>query len=205
MDLIKYKILDIVQNSYRITSIIQTLKLINTENLILTGGSLRNVIWNHQHYFTEEFELEDCDIIFYNSTNLSKAYEKSIKNKLKYLNPDIKWSVKNQARMHIKNGHKSYSGIYDALSAFPETCSAVALDKNWNIISPYGLGDLINLIVKPTPFCIENEIEVYYRRIKQKNWIGKWTDLKVERKTTHSNTFTKDRVLCFADICEQKK
>ena len=187
MDLINHKILDIVKNSNRITSIIQTIKLINTENLMLTGGSLRNVVWNYLHYYTEEYELEDCDIIFYNPTNLSKAYENSIKSKLEYLNPDIKWSVKNQARMHIRNGHKPYSGIYNALSAFPETCSSVAIDRNWNIISPYGLEDLLNLIVKPTPFCIDNEIGVYDRRIRQKNWIYKWADLQIERNSAHNS------------------
>lgn len=189
MDLINHKILEIVKNSNRITSIIRTIKLINTENLMLTGGSLRNVVWNYQHYFIEEYELEDCDIIFYNSTNLSKDYEKSIKNRLEYLNPDIKWSVKNQARMHIRNGHKPYNGIYNAISAFPETCSSVAIDKNWNIISPYGLEDLLNLIVTPTPFCIENEIEVYDRRIRQKNWLDKWADLKIKRNTAHNTSF----------------
>lgn len=181
MNLNNRRILEIVQNSNRITSIIQTIKLINTENLMLTGGSLRNIVWNYLHYFTEEYELEDCDIIFYNPTNLSRAYEKSIKDKLEYFNPDIKWSVKNQARMHIRNGHKPYNGIYCALSAFPETCSAVAIDRNWNIISPYGLDDLLNLIVKPTPFCIENEIEVYNRRLSEKNWLEKWADLKPKR------------------------
>ncbi|WP_197056044.1 nucleotidyltransferase family protein [Flavobacterium sp. AED] len=189
MDLIKQNILNIIKNSTRITSIIQTIGLISSENLMLTGGSLRNVIWNFQHYYREEYELEDCDIIFYNTSNLSKVYEETIKNKLEYLNPDINWSVKNQARMHIRNGHNPYKGIYDALTAFPETCSAVAIDKNWNIISPYGLDDLINLIVKPTPFCIENEIEVYHRRIKKKNWLDKWADLEVKRNTAHNSYY----------------
>lgn len=188
MDLATKNILDIVGNSSRITSIIQTIKLISNENLMLTGGSLRNVVWNYLHYYTEEYELEDCDIIFYNPSNLTKAYEEFIKNNLEYLKPNIKWSVKNQARMHIRNGHKPYTGIYNALSAFPETCSAVAIDKSWNIISPYGLDDLLNLIVTPTPFCIDNEIEVYHRRVRQKNWIDKWADLKLERNTAHNST-----------------
>jgi len=200
MDIVKKNILDIVGYSSRITSIIQTIKLIKSEILMLTGGSLRNVVWNYLHYFTEEYELDDCGIIFYNPNNLSKAYEESIKNKLEYLNPDIKWSVKNQARMHIRNGHKPYSGIHNALIAFPETCSAVAIDKNWNIISPYGLDDLLNLIVTPTQFCIDNEIEVYQLRIRKKNWADKWADLKLERNTAHNSTYKKVVVQCSEEI-----
>lgn len=188
MDLVNQKVLEIITDSSRITSIIRTIKLIDSESLMLTGGSLRNVVWNYLHYFKEEYELEDCDIIFYNPHNLSKTYEESIKSKLEYLNPDINWSVKNQARMHIRNGHKPYKGIFEALSAFPETCSAVAVDKNWNIISPYGLSDLYNLIVTPTQFCIDNEIDVYQRRVKQKKWFDKWVDLKLERNTVHKST-----------------
>lgn len=189
MDLANKKVLEIIRHSNRITSIIQTIKLIDSENLMLTGGSLRNVVWNYLHFFREEYELEDCDIIFYNSNCLSKAYEESIKVKLEYLNPDINWSVKNQARMHIRNGHNPYNGVFDALIAFPDTCSAIAVDKNWNIISPYGLDDLLNLIVKPTQFCIDNEIEVYQRRVRQKNWLDKWADLNLERNTAHNSTY----------------
>ncbi|MFZ1635474.1 MAG: nucleotidyltransferase family protein [Chitinophagales bacterium] len=189
MDLVKQNILDIIGNSNKINCIIQSIKGIDRENLFLTGGSLRNIIWNNLHYYSEEYELEDCDIIFYNSTELTKDYEESIKNRLEYLNPNFKWSVKNQARMHIRNGHAPYNGIYGALKAFPETCSAVAIDQNLNIVAPYGLNDLYNLTVSPTQFCIDNEIAVYDRRLRQKKWINKWMHLKFGNNTHVNSCF----------------
>jgi len=186
MDLIKYNVLGILKSSNRINSIMQTIRLIKSEELLLTGGSLRNIVWNNLHLYSESYELEDCDIIFYNPVDISRNYEEQIRKRLEYFNPDINWSVKNQARMHIRNKHKPYSGILDALIAFPETCSAVAIDKDWNIISPYGLYDLYNLTVAPTKYCMENEIEVYHRRLIKKNWHEKWADLIILENTAHN-------------------
>lgn len=180
MDLINKSIINIVKNSARIESILKTLRFIESEDLMLTGGYLRNIIWNSLHSYSEDYELEDCDIVFFNKGKLSKKYEKSIRDRLYYLSPDINWSVKNQARMHLRNNHNPYMNIFDALTAFPETCSAIAIDKQWNIVSPYGLNDLYNLQVIPTTFCLVNEIDVYYRRKRIKGWFEKWNLLKSE-------------------------
>jgi uncharacterized protein len=180
MDLIKQNFLELIRSSSRISNIIQVIGHFRSERLLLTGGSLRNVVWNNLHFYSEDYELEDCDIIFYNATDISRNHEESIRKKLELLNPEVNWSVKNQARMHIRNKHKPYKSILDALIAFPETCSAVAVDKDWKILSPYGLHDLYNLIVTPTKYCLNNEIEVYRSRIIKKNWYEKWSDLKIE-------------------------
>ena len=177
MDIANSNIFEILTRSTRINQIIRSIDSFKEENLFLTGGSLRNVVWNSLHSYNENYELEDCDIIFYNQTNNSKEYENFIKQQLYYISPAMKWSVKNQARMHIKNRHKPYKNISDALSTSPETCSAIAIDKNWQIISPYGVNDLLKLLIKPTKFCEENEINVFYNRSKRKDWISKWSNL----------------------------
>jgi hypothetical protein len=182
MDLVNQHILNIIKSDSRVKSIVQTIRMFEFEQLMMTGGSLRNAVWNYLHNYKEDYELEDCDIIFYNSSNNSKFYEEYIKSELKHLNSNINWSVKNQARMHVRNGHKPYKGIYEALSTFPETCSAIAVDGNWNVVSPYGLTDLLNLTVAPTQFCIDNEIEIYYKRLSKKEWLGKWIGLKTHRR-----------------------
>ncbi len=166
--------LDKLKNSILINQILDSISVVEFENLFLTGGILRNLVWNYLHGFDENYCLEDCDIIFYNPIILSKDYENKIQKILENYNPSIKWSVKNQARMHLRNGHSQYLSIFDALSAFPETCSAVAIGFNWNIIAPYGLIDLLNFRVKPTLFCINNEYDVYLNRLNSKKWIEKW-------------------------------
>ncbi len=190
MDLVVKDIIEIFKNSNRINSILKTIEEFKSEHLFLTGGSLRNVVWNSLHFYTEDYELEDCDIIFYNQFDTSKEYETFIRQELNYLNPNIRWSVKNQARMHIRNNHTPYTNITDALKSFPETCSAIAIDKNWSIISPYGLNDLVALLIKPTKFCLENEIEVFYNRLAKKTWLDKWSDLILYENTARNKRFS---------------
>ena len=97
-------------------------------------------------------------------------------------NPKIKWSVKNQARMHLRNNHQSYNGIESALIAFPETCSALAIGKKFEIIAPYGFIDLFNFRINPTKFCIDNEPNIFINRVQQKKWKEIWPNLILNEK-----------------------
>jgi hypothetical protein len=181
MDVGKDKYLKIVSESNRLNKIIAILHQIDNENLFLTGGSLRNIIWNKLHNFKENFQLEDCDIIFYNNLNTSKQYEIELNNMLKNVCSDINWSVKNQARMHIKNKHTQYNGIFDALSLFPDTSSAIAIDKNYNIVAPFDFIDILNLTLKPTDYCKKNEFQIFENRITSKKWLTYWDKLYSEQ------------------------
>jgi hypothetical protein len=57
--------------------------------------------------------------------------------------------------MHLRNNHPKYSNTENAISYWPETATAIAVRLNSKniveILAPYGLNDLFNLIVKPTP------------------------------------------------------
>lgn len=170
MAIINYQYYNLVRRSELITSIIDILVDFRDEELYLTGGVLRNTIWNKLHYRQEDFYLDDCDIIFY-SDKIDKQYEKKIENYLKISFPYLNWSVKNQARMHLRNGHAKYKNIHEAISCFPETSSAFAINGQWNIIAPYGYNDLLNLRLSPTPFCKKNELHIFNRRVSEKKWL----------------------------------
>lgn len=113
----------------------------------------------------------------------SAQLAQSIRNT--HLPPHIPWSVKNEARMHIKNNISPYSSSVDAISKFPETVTAlgVKLEKKDNVIltAPYGIEDVVNLEVKPTPFFTKSEerINIYQDRITRKNWKSNWNHLKI--------------------------
>lgn len=178
---ISITMLDKIKNSALLNEIVDSIELIKFESLFLTGGTLRNLVWNILHGYNEHYGLEDCDIIFYNPLIKNRSYEKHIERILHEKCPHINWSVKNQARMHLRNGHKPYKNISDALIAFPETCSAIGIGENWNIIAPYGLIDLFNFRVKPTTFCIQNEYHIFINRFQSKRWIEKWPNLKINQ------------------------
>lgn len=71
------------------------------------------------------------------------AWMKQLEQKLKGMNPDIPWSVKNEARMHIVNNIPPYTSSVDAISKFPETATALglALDERNDVVlaAPCGI------------------------------------------------------------------
>ncbi|WP_194247786.1 nucleotidyltransferase family protein, partial [Streptococcus pneumoniae] len=61
----------------------------------------------------------------------------------------------------------SYTSSRDAMSKYPERCTAVGLRLNeeldFELYVPYGLEDILNFQVRPTPHFLENEdrMELY--------------------------------------------
>ncbi|HUH85072.1 MAG TPA: nucleotidyltransferase family protein [Stellaceae bacterium] len=91
------------------------------------AGFVRNVIWDALHERPWSASYGDVDVVYFDAGNLSPDRDRRIEVALKRLTPDIPWSVKNQARMHIANGDPPYADTADALRHWPETCTAVAL------------------------------------------------------------------------------
>jgi uncharacterized protein len=165
--------------------ILQAAQSLNLPDWWICAGFVRSKVWDVLHDFRERTTIPDIDVIYFDSNNLDEEEEKKLEEKLNYLIPNIPWSVKNEARMHMKNNIPPYSSAVDAISKFPETATAlgVKLDENGNVqlIAPCGISDLINLEVKPSAFFTETKerIEIYENRITKKNWKSTWTKLKI--------------------------
>ena len=75
--------------------------------------------------------------------------ELDIETTLKAISPDRPWSVRNQARMHLRNKDAPYASTEDALRYWLETPTCVAArletDNSLTLFSPYGLSDLMDL------------------------------------------------------------
>ena len=127
----------------------------------------------------------DVDVIYYDPAHIDEDYEKKLENELKSLMPEIPWSVKNQARMHVVNQIPPYTSSEDAISKFPETATAlgVKLDKEDKLVltAPCGLEDVLHMEIKPTPFFTETKerAAIYEERLTKKNWAAKWPKVKV--------------------------
>ena len=94
---------------------------------------------------------------------------------------EVPWSVKNQARMHLRNGDRPYRDCADALCHWAETCTAVALrlvGERLELLAPLGVDDLLALKVRPTAH-FAGKPEVYRRRLREKNWTARWPLLDI--------------------------
>ncbi|MCM3170506.1 nucleotidyltransferase family protein [Peribacillus frigoritolerans] len=179
------KIISVISKGKWMMEILKSVKSLKLPDWWICAGFVRSKVWDTLHDFSERTPIPDIDVIYFEPNNIDGLEEKKLEEKLKSLIPYIPWSVKNEARMHIKSNMSPYSSSVDAISKFPETATAlgVKLDEKDNVIliAPCGISDIVNLEVKPTPFFTETKerVEIYEGRISKKNWKSTWSKLKV--------------------------
>ncbi|WP_419955057.1 nucleotidyltransferase family protein [Neobacillus niacini] len=180
----KEDIVKLIQSDEKMMEIIRAASTLNLPDWWICAGFVRSKIWDILHGFKEKTQTPDVDVIYFDHINIDENVEKDLENKLISIMPQIPWSVKNQARMHIINNLPPYTSSEDAISKFPETATAlgVRLEKgNLVLTAPCGIEDVINLELKPTPFFIETKelAATYEERILRKNWKAIWHKIKV--------------------------
>lgn len=160
-------------------------KSLNLPDWWICAGFVRSKIWDVLHDFENRTALPDIDVIYYDQKNLEDGVDKVYEKTLNKLLPAIPWSVKNQARMHLVNKIPAYVSAVDAISKFPETATALGLkldDRNNPILAvPHGIHDVVNFVVKPTPFFCETteRMLIYEERVGKKNWQGIWNKVEI--------------------------
>jgi hypothetical protein len=101
--------------------------------------------------------------------------------KLSTLMSDMPWSVKNQARMHLRNDDAPYASCADAIRCWPETASAVAVKTDaageLRLLASLGLDDLLAGIIRPTP-RFKSKMGIFRERQAKKDWRSVWPQLR---------------------------
>ncbi|MFC7686552.1 nucleotidyltransferase family protein [Ureibacillus sp. GCM10028918] len=179
------KILSIIREDPWMMEILQTAKTLDLPDWWICAGFVRSKIWDTLHGFSKRTPIPDVDVIYFDPSNLNELKEKQYEELLKSLYPNIPWSVKNEARMHIRNNSAPYKSATDAISKFPETATAlgIKLDSYDTLLltAPCGISDVVNMVVKPTPYILEDNerAAIYEKRISQKNWKATWEKIEI--------------------------
>jgi hypothetical protein len=145
------------------------------------AGFIRNAVWDALHGFDTPGEQGDVDVVFFDGSDLRPERDRGIEADLARACPDVPWSVRNQARMHERNGDAAYADTADALRHWPERCTAIAARAaagGVELLAPFGVADLVALIVRPTP-AFARKMNIYRDRLRQKNWRARWPRLHV--------------------------
>lgn len=145
----------------------------------IAAGYVRNYVWDHLHGYTERTPMNDVDILYFDPSDLQEESEKNYDARLRGLYDQNDWSVKNQARMHIRNQDGPYASVAEAMKRWPETVTAVGIrlndDMNIEVIAPHGLEDLFQMIVRKSPYFKD---EAYFQsRVSDKKWLDIWPQL----------------------------
>jgi len=143
------------------------------------AGFVRNRIWDAQSRIVRSDAPDDVDVVYFDRIAMVPERDAAIEAQLSAHDPSIRWSVKNQARMHLRNGDSPYADSLDAIRHWPETATAVAarsIGGRIEVIAPFGVDDLVNLVVRPTPAFTE-KLDIYRGRVQQKGWQARWPRL----------------------------
>ncbi|WP_263635537.1 nucleotidyltransferase family protein [Pseudomonas amygdali] len=80
--------------------------------------------WDLQHRRSYSPLPSDIDIIWFDEALLDPEVDNLIEINLCRLATALNWSVKNQARMHVRNDDQPYSSATNAMKAWPETATS---------------------------------------------------------------------------------
>jgi hypothetical protein len=146
------------------------------------AGFVRNAVWDYlSRRNTEAVLPADLDVVFHDPVNTTAEQDAAFEAALRTAAPDLPWSVRNQARMHERNGHRPYQDVADALAHWPETSTAIAArlgPKGVEILAPFGVHDLLEMIIRPTP-AFRTKPEIPLARLAAKGWRTRWPRLRL--------------------------
>ncbi|MDP9939721.1 nucleotidyltransferase family protein [Ectopseudomonas alcaliphila] len=149
----------------------------------VAAGFVRSMVWDHLHRRSPSPLPPDIDVIWFDPTQASPERDAELDTMLRGCNDQLQWSVKNQARMHLRNVDSPYRSATEAMTHWPETATAVAVRLSERdvveIAAPFGLGDLFDLIVRPAGRFQSEKRQIYLERLQGKNWLQTWPMLKV--------------------------
>ena len=172
-----------IETSKELMNILYIIDSLNLPNSCLCAGTLRSAVWDH--LAGRSFRsINDIDVIYFDQ-DLPYSHSVEIQQKLNRTYPVYDWEVKNEVYMHTHSPDADpYHSAEDAIAKFPETPTAIGariVNRTVQLIAPHGVEDLVNLIVRPTPFTRQNELrmKLYHQRVNSKNWIKEWPDLTI--------------------------
>jgi hypothetical protein len=152
----------------------------------LVAGCVAQTVWNDAFGRPAGHGISDIDLVYFDGADLSAEAEARHAERIRTLFADLDlWvDVKNEARVHLWYVEKfgkalaPYVSTEDAIATFPTTATAVGVQPRANglrVFSPYGLSDLLGLIVRPNKKQITRPI--YDAKVKK--WLARWPDLRV--------------------------
>lgn len=150
------------------------------------AGFIRNLVWDALHGYSASTPLADIDVVYFDPAQTHSSKDLELEERLLEVYASASWQVRNQARMHLKNGDAPYTQSSDAISRWPETATAIAArltqDETIELLAPLGFEDLINLRVCPTPHFAASpaKMALFRERILQKAWQRHWPKLQFE-------------------------
>lgn len=154
-------------------------KTLGLPDWLIAAGFVRDIVWSS--IYGHDKDLNDIDVVYHCSSDSSEGRDLALEKQLLSLEPELPWSVKNQARMHLRNRDAPYKSTIDAMGYWPEKQTAIGVqinDKEQVILRcAFGLDIQFNGEINYNPV---RSIDIFNRRVKSKGWIESWPMLSIK-------------------------
>lgn len=176
-------IINLVKEDEWMMNVLREAEKLNLPDWIIGAGFLRNKVWDALHGFKREVaDTRDVDLAYFDGEVINRDADKTLSEKMGGVF-GLEWEIINQAYTHLwHRREKPYRSASEALGEWVETATCVAVTLRQGepiIVAPHGIGDLVNLILRPSP-SHKQDLDTFYDRIKSKNWLQKWPNLRVD-------------------------
>ena len=167
--------------------VLETVRALDLPDCWVGAGFVRALVWDHLHGHAEPTPVDDVDVVYFNAERTDPAVEIRHEQGLAALwpaeQPAVPWSVKNQARMHLRNADSPYADTSDALCHWLETPTTVAVRMDGvgtlELLAPLGVDDLLAMRIAPTPHARKRRLDAYRERVLAKPWARQWPRLDI--------------------------
>ncbi|GAB1542388.1 nucleotidyltransferase family protein [Scytonema sp. NUACC21] len=142
-------------------TVLPAIAQIDLPNWWLAGGAVRNTVWRTVFGNNCQLVIKDFDIAFFDAQG-DRSQELAAKAILTEQFPNYLFDVKNQASFaRWRFGRRTYESTEDGIKDWLHTATAVGVRLNtkgqWLFFTPYGLNDLFDGTIRPTPAHINNQ------------------------------------------------
>lgn len=176
------KVADILRADLLRWELLAVVRDLDLADCWIGAGFVRNAVWDYLHGYPSSILASDVDVIWFDPLAPDEEADRACESELRTRFPQVRWSVKNQARMHLRNGDRPYRSATDAMRYWPETATAVAARRtsqdDCQIAGPFGADDLVNLVLRPGQHFTTAKRHVYQERVRHKQWRTRWPLLR---------------------------
>ena len=181
-------IIDLIKKDKWMMDILWAAESLNLPDWWIGAGFVRSKVWDYLHGYKKRTPLPDIDLIYFDKSdfsekeagNFSTKAEDKYQERLNALDLGIKWSVTNQARMHLFHNRAVYKNSEEGLSEWAETATCIGIrliNGKLKLTAPHGTEDLTSGILRPT-FKTKKGLQTFKKRVRDKKWVEKWPRLK---------------------------
>ncbi|KTE21922.1 MAG: nucleotidyltransferase family protein [Sphingopyxis sp.] len=165
----------ILENDHRRMAALKAVEELSLPDGWIGAGFVRDAVWDYLHGRAADLPAGDVDVVWFDRHRVEERHDREIEIRLRQQQPDFDWSVKNQARMHLRNGDRPYASVMEAMRFWPETATAVAVrlvSDGWlEINAPFGLDDLFAPRLVPTSSFTGAKRHIFDGRVASKKWL----------------------------------